>query len=574
VARRRLTVRERLPLDEPTGPSPEGRAARRGRSRTTLGLRVCATALPAARGATTGFVRLTLLPDQLVLELSRASVHLPGFATPSLASQSLRVPYAAVRSVVREGERLWLTLDPRAAAPHTSFCLTDFTDRMPARIPLLPSRALVRFAWAVGGLVAAALVVPRVPHSLAAGLVGRGVVALAVAAMGAAALGTLVRRLVAARSETLGRALEEELGVRLGLAQAPVRPAWLQSAGRAPAALELHRPIAVALGLAATTTLTWWGVQRASQVSLPRPSYVEATTSPLAILTPELASAAARHARRALPPPPDRVSVGEPCACPGSLPRPFGAEGLPVASVLLAASPDDASGVVSPGSPRGGYRFDVVVVNNSATPLWDVKATVTFARRNRAGQRVGMSDRGLFYAGPLGPGELRKWTVRGPGTEVTIASSARGLGAGLDTPLSRAGLAHAAPDAFEKLSSSRFAVARAHAARALAQLGDERALQAVERIAVRPPPPIAQELHAATATPRTCQFEVRAHTARACVSNPAATGTYPAVGDGARVWVLPSPIGPRAGRRVEVVTNSGEAPTRMVLLPSGDTSSP
>jgi hypothetical protein len=572
VARRRLTVRDGVV--EPPGPSPESRAVRRGRSRTTLGLRVCASALPAARGATTGFVRLTLLPDQLVLELSRASVHLPGFATPPLAGQTLRVPYAAVRSVVRESERLWLTLDPRAAAPHTSFCLTDFTDRMPARIPLFTNRALVRLAWAVGGLVAAALVVPRVPHSLAAGLVGRGVVALVIAAMGAGALGALVRRLVTARSEALGRDLEEELGVRLGLAQAPVRPAWLPSAGRAPAALELHRPIALALALAATTTLTWWGVQRASQVSLPRPSYLEATTSPLASLAGELASAAERHARRALPPPPDRVSVGEQCTCPGSLPRPFGTDGLPVASVLLAASPDDASGLVSPTSPRGGYRFDVVIVNNSATPLWDVKATVTFARRNRAGQRVGVSDRGLFYAGPLGPGELRKWTVRGPGTEVTISSSARGLGAGLDTPLSRAGLAHAPPNAFETLTSSRFAVARAHAARALAQLGDERALQAAERIGVRPPHSIAEELHAATATPRSCRFEVDAHTARACVSNPAATGTYSAVGDGARVWALPSAIGPRAGRRVEVVTSSGEPPTRIVLMQSSDTSSP
>ena len=45
---------------------------------------------------------------------------------------------------------------------------------------------------------------------------------------------------------------------------------------------------------------------------------------------------------------------------------------------------------------------------------------LTFARRDRRGERAGITERGLFWEGALGSGRAVKWHVEAPGTEVKI----------------------------------------------------------------------------------------------------------------------------------------------------------
>jgi len=115
------------------------------------------------------------------------------------------------------------------------------------------------------------------------------------------------------------------------------------------------------------------------------------------------------------------------------------------------------------------YAFDVAVVNNANVPLKDVKIVITFARRNERGERVGATDRGLFWEGELMPARSVKWSVKGPGTELKIEmGEQRMLG---ELPVAPA-------DGFAKLLRARQPAVRLHAAMMLAYLGDPRAKEA------------------------------------------------------------------------------------------------
>jgi hypothetical protein len=122
------------------------------------------------------------------------------------------------------------------------------------------------------------------------------------------------------------------------------------------------------------------------------------------------------------------------------------------------------------------YDFDLAVVNNGRTPLNEVRVVVTFARRSREGNRVGITERGLYWGKELGPGRSVKWRVTAPGTEMRIDSEAAALGVVAE--------GEAAPaDAFFELTSARNQAVRDHAAQMLAFLRDPRAEAAAQGIA-------------------------------------------------------------------------------------------
>jgi len=150
--------------------------------------------------------------------------------------------------------------------------------------------------------------------------------------------------------------------------------------------------------------------------------------------------------------------------------------------VLFASRPEDGSGVVVPVQDkknRSKYDFDVSVVNNAATDIPDVTVLLTFARRNSKGERVGATDRGLYFAGPLLPGRAVKWHVKAPGSEMRVEPSVVGA---LD-----ADKAVAPADLFFELSSANQRVVRIHAAKMLAFHRDPRANQILTSIGAANP---------------------------------------------------------------------------------------
>ena len=74
---------------------------------------VGALAVAARRANAVGAVRATLLPGGLEIELMRVSGFSQGFAPGGVAEPvAFRVPYTAVRGLVREGRVLYLSFDP------------------------------------------------------------------------------------------------------------------------------------------------------------------------------------------------------------------------------------------------------------------------------------------------------------------------------------------------------------------------------------------------------------------------------------------------------------------------------
>ncbi|AUX44480.1 hypothetical protein SOCE26_059440 [Sorangium cellulosum] len=297
---------------------------------------------------------------------------------------------------------------------------------------------------------------------------------------------------------------------------------------------------------------------------------------------------------------------------------PLWKEGVPILSVLGATGPDDGAGVIAPilrqGSAedadgedadgeeargaeeargegpgdagaepgdagadggarrpaRGRYDFDLAVVNNSGAPLSDFRVLLTFARRDARGERAGITERGLFWEGALGPGRAVKWHVDAPGTEVKIEPGVTGLLNG-ETGV-------ASPDAFFQLTRARYRVVRIHAAMMLAWLRDPRAREAILSLM---PAAAAEEaklerIRRATADVIPCSVAAEAGRLRACLFN---GGVAPlrgvavrevAAGEGRapRTWPVATTLPVHEGVEVTLPLD-GPAPEELEVVPEG-----
>lgn len=425
---------------------------------------VGALALAAEGANAVGAVRLTLLPDVLEIELVRAAGFRSGFVPGSVAeSVEMRVPYTAVRGLVRRGRALCLALDPSIASPYTRFTLARFTyDPREALARAYEARRRAALSVVILPAPLGLLAALASPASLVSGLVGR----LAVGLVVAASLWFLLREILrfatwgGPGSDRLADAFEVALCQRLGfvpVATAPFAPPPAPPVSEASLPAWARAPLLVAL-VAALSVLGISFFQRYGKP--PEPS---ALAPHVPLLVPGLGAAI-----RA--PSPADVSPGEArlprCVCARAA-SPLWNDGLPVLEVLLASRPEDGSGRVVP-SERRGYDFDLSVVNNGATRLPDVSVLVTFARRDGQNRRVGVTERGLYWGRPLYPGRAIKWNVKAPGTEMRIDAPRLGL--------LEAGREPATPDAFFELSRARQRVVRIHAAKMLAYHRDPRAL--------------------------------------------------------------------------------------------------
>ncbi|MBK9258816.1 MAG: hypothetical protein IPM54_03155 [Polyangiaceae bacterium] len=450
---------------------------------------VGALALAAEGANAVGAVRITLFERDMEIELVRAARFERGFVMASVVEAApMRVPYAAVRGLVRRGRALCLALDPQLATPHTRFTLAHFTlDPRDALARAYVARQRAALFVAAMPLLLGSLVAVAAPPSLVSGAVGR----LSAAAVVAIVSWFVMRELFqaatwgGAASDRLSDAFERALCLRLGLeptAPAPAANLPLLAEDPDPASPSRHtppwmRPVFAVLAVAAFVVASVAFFRKYS--APPDPSERITIKEPAARISSVWSAAPVE----AIVPPKPRLPR---CVCPRPS-SPLWNDGILALEVLFAARPDDGSGVVVPmpdkrNRPR--YDFDVSVVNNASTPLPEVTVLLTFARRDEAGTRVGATDRGLYFAGPLLPGRAVKWHVVAPGTEMRVEPSVVGM---LD-----ADRAPASADAFFELSRARLRTVRMHAAKMLAYHRDKRVHDVLA--ALGPPKPGEERL--------------------------------------------------------------------------------
>ncbi|NUQ78742.1 MAG: hypothetical protein HUU21_34890 [Polyangiaceae bacterium] len=544
---------------------------------------ITALAIAAERANAVGAVRLTCLPEGLEIELLRAAGFTEGFAPSSVAeSVSFTVPYTAVRGLVRRGRALCLALDPAVVTPHNRFALVRFTDD-PAEVLAGTYRARLVARWLSFALPLplALLAVLLAPSNLVGGALGLASLALVVALGAWLALREAVRWLTfgGPASDAYRDAFEIELSRRLGLApaQALVTPPW-ESPWESPAP---ENPLAAASmrarAISAEGSRRWRLILGLSGVSLSvvgGMAFLKHFAAPRDIAPPSaavatgIASAARRLAE--LEPTIPRGPVRPRCLCRRA-DSPLWKEGIPALSILLFDQPDDGSGRVAPTIRQGRrprYDFDLAVVNNGDSALRDVRLVLTFARRDEAGQRAGVTDRGLFWEGALRPGRAVKWRVRAPGTEMKIESSVNGT-------LEQAGVLPADADAFYDLLDSRYRIVRVHGAMMLAYLRDPRALDAVRSLGVAPEGEAltVARIERAAAPVIACDIAVRDGSLEVCVFNSTerpAGGLrgreIPAEKGGiSRTFAIEGSIPVHEGEVISVPLEGGDAPEEIVI---------
>jgi hypothetical protein len=296
--------------------------------------------------------------------------------------------------------------------------------------------------------------------------------------------------------------LEVPAQPRLRSAPPPAPPRWL-----APRVL---RPAALLVAASLGTVGVMLFLQRYAAPKAPPPA--------VPLLIKGVAAAVDRARTSAPPEEPDAEASPRPrCVCLRA-DSPLWKDGLPALSVLTYTSDDEAAAAVAPTADRSGrprYDFDLAVVNNAARAQNDVRVTLTFARRSKAGKRVGATDRGLFWGGALGPGHAVKWHVKAPGSEYTMDTSVSGQ-------LEKGGVLPAPAEAFvELMGSSRARALRVHAVTMLAYLGDPRARDAALSLGAQSPEEKAlmARLLRASSPVRVCEITRTDDHVDACVFN-------------------------------------------------------
>ena len=568
---------------------------------------VGALAVAAREANAVGAVRLTLLPRKLEIELLRAGSFNEGYIPGGLTRfVRFSVPYSAVRGLVRRERGVILSIDAAAATPYNRFFLTHFTD--------LPLEALASahkrrgFLRALSWLVPvplAAFAVEAMPDSIVSGIVGRAsafaLLALAVAyAVRGAARWVEVGSPLSSR---LRDALELRLAQRMGYHPALVHEtdpfdvpvSALEALGIPPVENRVSEPVRI------EDSAFEPAIERPLPPVAPRREPAPAAVTVRAVAAPAAlppAPPALRPARPWLVPafavmavisalvgarwvrdiqprveevavaragiPSDLGPTPEEVATP-SLPTcsceradsPLWRTGLPVLSTLMIPkAPAESIAPVKNRRGRFRYDFDVAVVNNAAEALKDVRVVLTFARRNEKNERVGATDRGLFWEGLLGPAKSVKWNVKAPGTELRVD---------MDEKRMLTAVPPASADGFEKLLRAKQPAVRLHAAMMLAYLGDPRAEEAVRGLGVLTgDAALTQERILRTLRPlKVCDVKFEQEGMQACAFNGTAEAVKSASivesGPDGRTVDIGEPIPAKTGLVVSAPKFGGEA---------------
>ncbi|MBN2196206.1 MAG: hypothetical protein JW751_25560 [Polyangiaceae bacterium] len=556
-------------------------------------MKVRAIANGTDRSNAIGTVELECGPQGLSMTYLGVGAYAEGYAPGALTRGTrVRVPWTELLEARAEGDRLYLAVDPRLT-PHHRLCLTGFSSGNVVDPRELFRQRLVIWVGAGGaavvGMLLIALTVPLISPETG------GATAIAMGALAAGALLGLgwiaeLRLTRAADPDAVRMAILAELGVYFPrLMYGPLTPSprrrtdpillvhWLMPRTTLAFALSL------ATGLLATILMAQWILSgRSDERHHPRPAVASRDEAPP--IPPEDESppptqpaamapvAAASPAPSAAEPAPtaagDSVTLSGDCRCLRA-DSPLWREGLPRLSHLVLAQRTYKRGT------KRRLAAEVAVVNNGNQPLTDVTLIVHFFEQDPppSNQRYEVTQRTLFFEGPLVPAQAIKWSVDARGTSIEIENRNAGIlvSPGADT----------APTNFvAELLEANHRPVRLHGAMLLAYLDDPRARQAATdlRDALRDDEePYLTRLLRATNEVRVCDLQVAGagtlRTASGCVFN---AGTAPADNAGVRIraltesvshqhplapppelaaerkWHVPEALGPNSGRRFAV----------------------
>ena len=174
--------------------------------------------------------------------------------------------------------------------------------------------------------------------------------------------------------------------------------------------------------------------------------------------------------------------------------------------------------------PKGRHtqlQLDIAAVNNTDRPIHELSMMVQFYEQDPPPslKRYPVSNRAVYYEGPLGPGDAVKWSIEARGTEFEILNPIEG-------DVGPRGEEAAPTNLLAELLDANHRPVRLHGAMMLAFLADPRAREGTLKLrdALREDEaPYLERLLLATADVRTCQLRVNeggaARSVQACVFN-------------------------------------------------------
>ncbi|MFZ5890615.1 MAG: hypothetical protein ACOY0T_06050 [Myxococcota bacterium] len=451
-------------------------------------MRYRAVAVPSPDSNAVGTVELECTPHGLFVAYLGVGAFRDGYAPGALAEGTgLTAPWSQVSEARVEGDRVFVAFDQRFS-PLNRLTLTRFESghALPAE-ELAKRRLVVRIASVGAAIVAALIIGAWLVRSSAESSAGAAIGLAMLVALALLAVGFFVDQSLAASGDE-ARA-QQNFATELGhyLPTLVHQPRSAPPPPKLPDISELQgllprTTVAIVITLTAGAlgvllvarwvTTNEGAVSRVTNRVLAPPTPEPPQTKPAAhAARPEPSTAATTPP---LAPPSDgSVTLRGECRCahPDSA---LWADPIPRLSVLTLAqrvrmgrNPDE--------SKRKKYvELDVAVVNNSNKELDEVALLVLFYERDPppSNKRTQVSNRPLFFEGPLLPGQAIKWSVEAEGTEFEIQNPITGT-------IGPNGEDAAPTNRIAELLSAHNRPVRLHGAMLLAFLGDPRAKEGV-----------------------------------------------------------------------------------------------
>ncbi|HVJ18669.1 MAG TPA: hypothetical protein VM686_24780, partial [Polyangiaceae bacterium] len=452
-----------------------------------------AIAAATERSNAVGTVELECTPEGLALVYQGVGSFAEGYAPAALAQGAhLLVPWSSVQEAYVEGEQVFVGFDP-VLAPHNRLSLGNFsTGQRVHHHELYRRRVLVRTAGIAAAVVAALLALSIVARLAP----DRGpALAITVAALSAAAI--LVVAVFADKllvyggveAEAARESFTFELRAHLpSLARLPAA----QPKQRAPRTLSEFQGLIPRTTFAIVLTLTasglgavlmarylLWGEREPEhKASAPRARATEEPreTAAAALAAPPPPRPAPRPAASAASPAAltPSASAGEECRC-ARADSPLWQDPLPKVSLLIISQKVRMGRGEGESQRRKYSEIEVAVINNSRDEIKEVSLVVFFYAREDGKERELVSNRPLFFEGPLMPAQAIKWSVEAEGTEFEIQNPILGT-------IGDDGENAAPADRAAELLNANHRPVRLHGALLLTFLGDPRAREAVLRL--------------------------------------------------------------------------------------------
>lgn len=453
-------------------------------------MRYRAVAVPSSDSNAVGTVELECTPHGLFVAYLGVGAFSEGYAPGALAEGTgLTAPWSEIREARVEGERVFVSFDQRFS-PLNKLTLTHFASghALPAE-ELAKRRLVVRIATVGAAVVAALILGAWLVRSSAESSAGAAIGIAMLVALALLAVGFFVDQSLADSGDEaaaqrnfvteLGHYLPSVVHLPRNAPPPPKLPDISELQGLLPRTT-VAIVITLTAGALGVLLVARWVTTNEGAVGrvtnrvltpptteeLPRPATAThaAQPAPAASSSPVAVAASSGDGS---------VTLRGECRCarPDSA---LWADPIPRLSVLVLSqrvrmgkNPDE--------SKRKRYlELDIAVVNNSNKELDEVALMVLFFERDSGAstRRNQVSNRPLFFEGPLLPGQAIKWSVEAEGTEFEIQNPITGT-------IGPNGEDAAPANRIAELLSAHNRPVRLHGAMLLAFLGDSRAKEGV-----------------------------------------------------------------------------------------------